>query len=76
LTEAAKQLNVSFQLEAKPNLHDRELVIDTGWEIPLGRGLDIYQRADSLSLEANEQSLRAAKAFLVSYHFDEKLKNA
>jgi|GEM_PF-513883 len=76
LTEAAKQLNVSFQWEAKPNLHDRELVIDTGWEISLGRGLDIYQRADSLSLEANEQSLRAAKAFVVSYHFDEKLKNA
>jgi len=37
-------LGIFFTHEFKDNLHDRSIVLDNGWKIILGRGLDIFQR--------------------------------
>lgn len=37
------KLNTSFD----QNLHDREIRLDNGWTIKIGRGLDIYQKLDN-----------------------------
>lgn len=43
-------LNMSFNIDN--TLHDRSIIMDNGWKINLGRGLDIFQRPDSFrSLE-------------------------
>jgi ATP-dependent Lon protease len=28
-------------------MHDREIVLDNGWSIKVGRGFDIYQKPDN-----------------------------
>lgn len=39
-------LELDFELEVKlnPNMHDREIRLDNGWVIKIGRGLDFYQK--------------------------------
>jgi len=34
---------IEFVFEFSPTLHDREVRLDTGWVIKIGRGLDIYK---------------------------------
>jgi len=55
LVEADVVLNVSLN----PNLHDREIRIDNGWHIKIGRGLDFYQKPGSwFEVGANDLTLR------------------
>jgi ATP-dependent Lon protease len=39
---ATRRKGVCFR--GNPNLHDREIRIDNGWVIKIGRGLDFYQK--------------------------------
>ena len=73
LEEAAKTAGIIFTWEYRSGLHDREIMVDTGWEILLGRGLDIYQKFSQISLEAGDQSQRRTRAFTISYFFNKKL---
>ena len=44
------------------NLHDREIKIDNGWTIKIGRGLDIYQKPDSwFSIGVYDQALKKCR---------------
>jgi ATP-dependent Lon protease len=55
LVEADVVLNVSLN----PNLHDREIRLDNGWHIKIGRGLDFYQKPGSwFEVGANDLTLR------------------
>lgn len=55
LVEADVVLNVSLN----PNLHDREILLDNGWHIKIGRGLDFYQKPGSwFEVGANDLTLR------------------
>ena len=61
--EALKQslLEIDVVLDIKLNeyLHDREIRLDNGWTVKIGRGLDFYQKPDSwFSVGANDYSLR------------------
>jgi len=48
-------LEVTFD----PNLHDREIRLDNGWVVKIGRGLDFYQKPDGWhAVGANDLSLR------------------
>jgi ATP-dependent Lon protease len=48
-------LNVTFN----PNMHDREIRLDNGWVIKIGRGLDFYQKPQSwYEIGVNDLSLR------------------
>jgi ATP-dependent Lon protease len=47
LKESLADVGVELVYRFDPKFHDRELRTDTGWQIQIGRGLDIYQRPDS-----------------------------
>ncbi len=41
------ELDVELDVKINEYLHDREIRIDNGWTIKIGRGLDFYQKPDS-----------------------------
>ena len=50
------------------DLHDRSIESDNGWQILLGRGLDIYEKDENrFSLGDLDQELRRCKNFTVTY---------
>ena len=52
-------MDIVLQVEINENLHDREIRIDNGWAIKIGRGLDFYQKPDGWhSIGSNDLSLR------------------
>ena len=54
-------LVIDIELDVKINdkMHDREVRIDNGWVLKIGRGLDFYQRPESwFGVGANDLSLR------------------
>lgn len=59
-------LNMTFNIDN--TLHDRSLVLDNGWKINLGRGLDIFQRPDSFrSLEVIIPEYRKCYRTTITY---------
>jgi ATP-dependent Lon protease len=44
LKQSLLELDVSLEIILNPNLHDREIRMDNGWVIKIGRGLDFYQK--------------------------------
>jgi len=59
LKQSLLERDVVLEVEVNPNLHDREIRIDNGWTIKIGRGLDIYQKPDGwFSVGANDLALR------------------
>lgn len=71
LTEVADQasaigLNMTWNIDN--TLHDRSIVMDNGWKINLGRGLDIFQRPDSFrSLEMIVPEYRKCYRTTITY---------
>jgi len=54
------ELDVKLEIKVNDKLHDREIRIDNGWVVKIGRGLDFYQRPESwFSIGANDLSLRS-----------------
>lgn len=50
---------VKLEVSRDNQVHDREIVLNSGWKIVLGRGLDIYKRPDSWNeIGASDFSLR------------------
>ena len=59
LQQSLLDLDVVFDIQLNPNLHDREIRIDNGWIIKTGRGLDFYQKPGSwFEVGASDLSLR------------------
>lgn len=59
LKQSLLERDVELSVEVNPKLHDREIRIDNGWTVKIGRGLDIYQKPDGwFSVGANDLSLR------------------
>jgi ATP-dependent Lon protease len=53
------ELGVELDIKVNENLHDREIRIDNGWTVKIGRGLDFFQKPDSwFSVGSNDLSLR------------------
>jgi len=53
------EIDVVLDIKLNPNMHDREIRIDNGWVIKIGRGLDFYQKPDSwFEVGVNDLSLR------------------
>lgn len=44
LKQSLLELDVVLEVTLNPNLHDREIRLDNGWVIKIGRGLDFYQK--------------------------------
>ncbi|MBR2514416.1 MAG: BREX system Lon protease-like protein BrxL [Halomonas sp.] len=46
LKQSLLELDIELKILINENLHDREIRIDNGWVIKIGRGLDFYQKPD------------------------------
>ena len=44
LKQSLLDLDVELKMELNPKIHDREIRLDNGWTIKIGRGLDFYQK--------------------------------
>jgi ATP-dependent Lon protease len=62
ITESVLEVGINFTYEFK-DFHDRKIITDTGCEIILGRGLDIFEARRGYSLEEYMQERRRCKAF-------------
>ncbi|WP_310643034.1 BREX system Lon protease-like protein BrxL [Limnohabitans sp.] len=59
LKQSLLELDVELEVKLNPNIHDREIRIDNGWTIKIGRGLDFYQKPGGwFEVGANDMSLR------------------
>ena len=59
LKQSLLEMDIVLEVDLNPNMHDREIRIDNGWAIKIGRGLDFYQKPDSwFGIGANDLSLR------------------
>lgn len=46
ITDSLESIGIIFTYEFDENIHDRSIVMDNGWKIILGRGLDIFQKTN------------------------------
>jgi len=59
LKQSLVEADVVLNIAINPNLHDREIRIDNGWHVKIGRGLDFYQKPGSwFEVGANDLTLR------------------
>lgn len=61
-----KEHDVVFAFTFNPVIHDREIELDTGWVIKIGRGFDIYQKPDDwFAVGATDLELRPCRETMV-----------
>jgi len=59
LKQSLLELDVELEVKLNPNIHDREIRLDNGWIVKIGRGLDFYQKPGGwFEVGANDLSLR------------------
>lgn len=59
LKQSLLEQDVELDVKLNPNIHDREIRLDNGWVIKIGRGLDFYQKPVSwFEVGANDLNLR------------------
>ena len=59
LKQSLLELDIELDVQFDPDKHDREIRLDNGWRIKIGRGLDFYQRPESwYDIGSNDLSLR------------------
>jgi ATP-dependent Lon protease len=59
LGQSLLDFDVSLHWKVNPKLHDREVQLDNGWTVKIGRGLDIYQKPQSwFEIGSSDLSLR------------------
>lgn len=69
IVRGAAQQGVKVSVAKDPGGHDRWIRTDTGWRINLGRGLDIFQKAEGgwFDFGSSRQEFRQVRAFGVTY---------
>ena len=73
LKQSLLELDVELEVKLNPNIHDREIRLDNGWIIKIGRGLDFYQRPGGwFEVGANDMSLRKCLETKVDVFLAEK----
>jgi len=59
LKQSLLEVDIVLDVKLNSNMHDREIRLDNGWVIKIGRGLDFYQRPNSwFEVGASDLSLR------------------
>jgi ATP-dependent Lon protease len=68
LEYSLESMGITFHFEFQESIHDRSIVLDNGWKIVLGRGLDIWQKTNGwFDLSEFIQDKRQCKACEVTY---------
>ena len=72
IKQSLLEFDVNLDVKVNENLHDREIRIDNGWVVKIGRGLDFFQKPDSwFGVGANDLSLRRCLETKVDIFFKE-----
>jgi ATP-dependent Lon protease len=59
LKQSLLEHDVALDVQLNGKLHDREVKLDNGWTIKIGRGLDFYQKPDGwYAVGATDLNLR------------------
>jgi ATP-dependent Lon protease len=59
VSQSLLETDIVLKVRFNPNLHDREIRIDNGWTVKIGRGLDFYQKPSTyFDIGSNDLSLR------------------
>ena len=59
LKQSLIEVDVELDVKLNSNIHDREIRIDNGWIVKIGRGLDFHQKPNGwFEIGANDMSLR------------------
>ena len=59
LKQSLLEVDVVLDIQLNEKIHDREVRIDNGWTVKIGRGLDFYQKPDGwFSIGDSDLSLR------------------
>lgn len=67
--ELANELSaygITFTYDFKAN-HDRSIILDNGWNITLGRGLDIFEKFSPFTVARADQASRRCREFTITY---------
>ena len=71
IKDSAALIGIDFEYsyDGTDTIHDRNIILNNGWKIILGRGFDIFQifDADMLSFASRVQELRKCKSFDITY---------
>jgi len=68
MADSLESLGIIFTYEFVDNAHDRSIVLDNGWKIVLGRGLDIYQKTNGwYDIAEYYQEKRLCKGCEITY---------
>lgn len=59
LKQSLLEMDINFEFDFNPAMHDREIRLDNDWTVKIGRGLDFYQKPESwFEVGTNDLSLR------------------
>jgi ATP-dependent Lon protease len=59
LKQSLLEIDVLLDIKVNKNLHDREIRINNGWIVKIGRGLDFYQKPTGwFEIGAHDLALR------------------
>lgn len=71
LQDSLRQSGIDFKWNFNSLIHDREIRLDNGWVIKIGRGLDIYQRPENwFSIGTSDFDLRPCLETMVDIFRD------
>ena len=71
LKQSLSETDIILDYVFNQSIHDREIRLDNGWVIKIGRGLDFYQRPDSWhDIGVNDLSLRKCLETKVDIYLD------
>lgn len=66
IAASLQKRNVQLVIQFSSELHDREIRIDNGWIIKIGRGLDYFKRVDKFEIGFHDMNLRPCYATTVN----------
>lgn len=70
MASSLETLGIYLTYEFDDKAHDRSIVIDNGWKIILGRGLDIFQKTNGwFDIADYDQTKRQCKSCEITYLF-------
>jgi ATP-dependent Lon protease len=68
LDYALESMGIDLSFEFNDSIHDRSIIMDIGWKVVLGRGLDIWQKTTGwFDLSEFIQEKRLCKACEITY---------
>ncbi len=77
LKQSLLELDVELDVKINPNIHDREIRLDNGWTIKIGRGLDFYQKPGGwFEIGATDMSLRKCLETKVDIYHSHRRHNS